>query len=200
MHRVLTTIATIFVLTTLTTAAVNAGDAAPDFTAIDSNGKTEKLSDYKGKWVVLEWTNSGCPFTRKHYSSGNMQNLQKQWTGKGVVWFSVLSSAPGKEGYMTAADENAYLRDKGAAPTAALMDPKGDLGHLYGAKATPHMFVINPKGEVVYAGAIDDRPSTDRGDISGATNYVSSALKEAMSGKNVSTPNTEAYGCSVKYE
>jgi AhpC/TSA family len=200
MHRVLTTIATIFVLTTLTTAAVNAGDAAPDFTAIDSNGKTEKLSDYKGKWVVLEWTNSGCPFTRKHYSSGNMQNLQKQWTGKGVVWFSVLSSAPGKEGYMTAADENAYLRDKGAAPTAALMDPKGDLGHLYGAKATPHMFVINPKGEVVYAGAIDDRPSTDRGDISGATNYVSSALKEAMSGKKVSTPNTEAYGCSVKYE
>src|SRR4051794_26722153 len=151
MHRVLTTIATIFVLTTLTTAAVNAGDAAPDFTAIDSNGKAEKLSDYKGKWVVLEWTNSGCPFTRKHYSSGNMQNLQKQWTGKGVVWFSVLSSAPGKEGYMTAADENAYLRDKGAAPTAALMDPKGDLGHLYGAKATPHMFVINPKGEVVYA-------------------------------------------------
>jgi hypothetical protein len=200
MHRVLTTIATIFVLTTLTTAAVNAGDAAPDFIAIDSNGKTEKLSDYKGKWVVLEWTNSGCPFTRKHYSSGNMQNLQKQWTGKGVVWFSVLSSAPGKEGYMTAADENAYLRDKGAAPTAALMDPKGDLGHLYGAKATPHMFVINPKGEVVYAGAIDDRPSTDRGDISGATNYVSSALKEAMSGKKVSTPNTEAYGCSVKYE
>jgi peroxiredoxin len=200
MHRVLTTIATIFVLTTLTTAAVNAGDAAPDFTAIDSNGETQKLSDYKGKWIVLEWTNSGCPFTRKHYSSGNMQNLQKQWTGKGVVWFSVLSSAPGKEGYMTAADENAYLRDKGAAPTAALMDPKGDLGHLYGAKATPHMFVINPKGEVVYAGAIDDRPSTDRGDISGATNYVSSALKEAMSGKNVSTPNTEAYGCSVKYE
>jgi len=181
-------------------AAPKAGDVAPDFTATDSNGKAHKLSDYKGKFVVLEWTNSGCPFTRKHYLSGNMQNLQKQWTAKGVVWLTVLSSAPGKEGYMTAEQENSYLKDKNAAPTAALMDPAGNLGHLYGAKATPHMFVIDPKGKIVYNGAIDDHPSSDQGDIPGAKNYVSTALGEAMSGKAVTTASTEAYGCSVKYQ
>jgi len=181
-------------------AAPKAGDVAPDFTATDSNGKAHKLSDYKGKFVVLEWTNSGCPFTRKHYLSGNMQNLQKQWTAKGVVWLTVLSSAPGKEGYMTAEQENSYLKDKNATPTAALMDPAGNLGHLYGAKATPHMFVIDPKGKIVYNGAIDDHPSSDQGDIPGAKNFVSTALGEAMSGKAVTTASTEAYGCSVKYQ
>lgn len=184
----------------LAVAAPHAGEAAPDFTATDSNGKTHKLSDYKGKFVVLEWTNSGCPFTKKHYASGNMQNLQKQWTSKGVVWLTVLSSAPGKEGYKTPEEENAYVRDKGAAPTAVLMDPSGSLGHLYGAKTTPHMFVIDPKGKLVYNGAIDDKPSTDREDINGARNYVSTALTEAMGGRPVTTASTEAYGCSVKYQ
>ena len=194
----------IFLMTTCASlfsfAAPHAGEAAPEFSAVDSNGQTHKLSDYRGKFVVLEWTNSGCPFTRKHYSSGNMQNLQKQWTSKGVVWLTVLSSAPGKEGYMTAEQENAYLKEKGAAPTAALMDPNGELGHLYGAKATPHMYVVDPKGKLIYAGAIDDKPSTDKSDIQGARNYVSAALTEAMSGKPVTTTSTEAYGCSVKYQ
>jgi peroxiredoxin len=190
----------VLVLAAFAAAAPRAGDPAPDFTATDSNGTTHNLSQYKGKFVVLEWTNSGCPFTKKHYASGNMQNLQKQWTRKGVVWLTVLSSAPGKEGYKTPEEENAYVREKGAAPTAVLMDANGSLGHLYGAKTTPHMFVIDPKGNIVYNGAIDDRPTTDRGDIDGARNYVSAALSEAISGKAVSTASTEAYGCSVKYQ
>ena len=181
-------------------AAPRAGEAAPEFTANDSNGKTHKLSDYKGKFVVLEWTNSGCPFTKKHYNSGNMQNLQKQWTSKGVVWLTVISSAPGKEGYMTPEQENAYVREKGAAPTAVLMDPNGNLGHLYGAKTTPHIFIVDPTGKLIYNGAIDDKPTTDRSDIDGAKNYVSTALTEAMGGRPVTTARTEAYGCSVKYQ
>jgi len=185
---------------TLAIAAPKAGDQAPDFTGTDTNGKTHKLSDYKGKYVVLEWTNSGCPFTRKHYNSGNMQKLQKEWTAKGVTWLTVLSSAPGKEGYMTAADENTYLRDKNSTPTAAILDPDGTIGHLYAAKTTPHMFVIDPQGKVVYAGAIDDKPSTDPGDIAHSKNYISSALTEALSGKPVSVSNTTPYGCSVKYQ
>jgi peroxiredoxin len=180
-------------------AAPKNGDQAPGFTATDSNGTAHNLADFKGKYVVLEWTNSGCPFTVKHYASGNMQKLQKQWTSKGVVWLSVLSSAPGEQGYKTAAEENAYLKDSNASPTAVLMDPKGDLGHLFGAKTTPHMFVIDPSGKVIYAGAIDDKPTTDKGDIADAKNYVSAALNEALSGKPVTTPSTQAYGCSVKY-
>jgi len=175
------------------------GQAAPDFTATASNGRSYHLSDYKGKFVVLEWHNNGCPYTRKHYESGNMQRLQKEWTARGVVWFTVISSAPGTQGYMTAAEENAYLAKMGAAPTAALLDPSGQLGHLYGAKTTPHMFIINPQGELIYDGAIDDRATTDLSDVNGATNYVSVALQEAMSGKPVSTPTTRPYGCSVKY-
>jgi len=199
MKRRLSVSLAILMSALMAAAAPKAGDSAPDFTSTDSSGKTHKLSDFKGKFVVLEWTNSNCPFTKKHYASGNMQNLQKQWTSKGVVWLTVLSSAPGKEGYKTADEENAYVRDKGAAPTAVLMDPSGNLGHLYGAKTTPHMFIIDPTGKLVYNGAIDDRPTTDRDDINGAKNYVAAALSEAMSGKPVSTANTEAYGCSVKY-
>jgi peroxiredoxin len=199
LKTALTSLATILLAATLAFAAPKAGDQAPDFTGTDSNGKSHKLSDYKGKWVVLEWTNSGCPFTRKHYNSGNMQKLQKEWTAKGVAWLSILSSAPGKEGYMTAADENAYLQQKNATPTAALLDPDGAIGHLYGAKTTPHMFVIDPNGKLVYAGAIDDKPSTDQDDIPKSRNYVSAALTEALSGKPVSVPNTTPYGCSVKY-
>jgi len=186
-------------LAILSLAAPRAGDQAPAFTATDSNGKTHNLSDFNGKFVILEWTNSGCPFTRKHYGSGNMQKLQKEWTSKGVVWLTVLSSAPGKEGYKTASEENAYVKQVNASPTAVLMDPSGDLGHLYGAKATPHMFVIDPSGKLVYAGAIDDKPSTNSGDIPKSKNYLNVALSEAMAGKPVTTASTQPYGCSVKY-
>jgi hypothetical protein len=179
--------------------SLRVGAVAPEFSATDSNGKTEALDAFRGKYVVLEWHNQGCPYTRKHYVSGNMQALQKEWTSKGVVWFTVISSAPGEQGYVTANQENAYLREMRAVPTAALLDPDGKLGHLYNAKTTPQMFVIDPKGALIYAGAIDDRPTPDPDDIHGAKNYVSDALTEAMAGQPVATPSTRSYGCSVKY-
>ncbi len=179
--------------------AARVGEPAPDFTATDSNGQVHHLSDYRGKFVVLEWTNRGCPYTRKHYDSGNMQRLQREWTAKGVIWLTVLSSASGKQGYMTAAEENAYLKQENAHPTAALLDPTGALGHLYDAKTSPQMYVINPQGTLIYDGAIDDRPTTDVADIQGAKNYLTLALEEATAGKSVSTPATRPYGCSVKY-
>src|SRR5215471_12169501 len=183
-----------------TALAAKVGDPAPDFTATDSNGKSHHLADYKGKYVVLEWHNQGCPFTRKHYESGNMQRLQKEWTGKGVVWLTVISSAPGTQGYVTPTQENDYLKTMKAAPTAVLMDPGGSLGHLYAAKTTPHMFVIDPNGTLIYNGAIDDHPTSDQGDIASSKNYVSLALTQAMGGKPVSDPATRPYGCSVKYK
>ena len=179
--------------------AAKVGESAPDFTATDSNGSSHTLSAYRGKFVVLEWHNQGCPYTRKHYDSGNMQRLQKQGTSQGVVWLTVISSAPGRQGYVTAAEENAYAKRMNAAPTAVLLDANGNLGHLYGAKTTPHMFIIDPKGTLIYNGAIDDKPSTDPADIAGATNYVSAALSQATAGRPVSTPATAPYGCSVKY-
>jgi alkyl hydroperoxide reductase subunit AhpC len=179
--------------------AARVGEAAPNFTATDTNGQTHKLSDYAGKYVVLEWHNRGCPYTQKHYNSGNMERLQREWTGRGVIWLTVISSAPGKQGYVTAEEENAYVKQVSAAPTAVLLDPTGQLGHLYDAKTTPHMFIINPQGTLIYNGAIDDRPTTDLSDITGAKNYVSEALEEAMAGKSVSIPTTRPYGCSVKY-
>ena len=172
---------------------------APDFTATDSQGQTHSLDQYHGKYVVLEWHNQGCPFTRKHYESGNMQTLQKEWTAKGVVWFTVISSAPGAQGYVTPAQENDYLAKMHAAPTAALLDPDGKLGRLYNAKTTPDMFIIDPQGKLIYAGAIDNRPTPDVEDIKGADNFVSDALSSAMAGKPVAMPYTRAYGCSVKY-
>lgn len=180
-------------------AAAKAGDAAPGFTATASNGKTVRLADYRGKFVVLEWHNNGCPYVGKHYNSGNMQRLQKQWTSQGVVWLTILSSAPGKQGYVTASEENDYLAKEHAAPTAALLDPTGEIGHLYDAKTSPQMVVINPQGVVIYSGAIDDKPTTDLQDVQGATNYVSLALEQAMAGRPVQTPATRPYGCSVKY-
>jgi peroxiredoxin len=180
--------------------AVKVGDPAPDFTGTDSHGQTHKLSEYRGKYVVLEWTNNGCPFTRKHYTSGNMQNLQKQWTAKGVVWLTVLSSAPGEQGYMTASAENAYLQKVNADPTAALLDPTGAIGHEYDAKTTPDMYVIDPSGKLIYAGAIDDHATTDPSDIPNSKNYVSQALTEAMAGQQVAITYTRPYGCSVKYQ
>jgi hypothetical protein len=180
-------------------AAAKVGDSAPDFTATASNGKTFRLADYRGKYVVLEWHNNGCPYVGKHYRSGNMQRLQKEWTAKGVVWFTILSSAPGQQGYVTAGEENSYLAKMQAAPTAALLDPSGDIGHLYDAKTSPQMVVINPQGVVIYDGAIDDKPTTDLSDVPGATNYVSLALEQSMAGKQVQTSATRPYGCSVKY-
>jgi len=180
-------------------AQVKVGAAAPAFMGTDSNGKTESLDQFKGKYVVLEWHNQGCPYTAKHYTSGNMQSLQKEWTAKGVTWFTVISSAPGQQGYMTASAENAYVKKVGAEPTAVLLDPQGKIGHLYDAKTTPQMVVIDPAGKVIYDGAIDDRPTPDVNDIKGAKNYVSDALMAAMAGKPVATPYTRPYGCSVKY-
>ena len=180
-------------------AAAKVGEMAPDFSVVDSNGKMHKLSDYKGKFVVLEWHNQGCPYVRKHYGSGNMQKLQKEWTSKGVVWLTIISSAPGKQGFVSAQEENAYLKQSGASPTAALLDPSGEVGKLYAAKTTPHMFVIDPKGTMVYNGAIDDKPTSDPNDLNGASNYVMTALSEVTSGKPVTTSTTKPYGCTVKY-
>ncbi len=179
--------------------AVRAGESAPDFKGTDSNGKTQTLLQYRGKYVVLEWANQGCPYERKHYESGNMESLQREWTGKGVIWLSIISSAPGQQGYVSPAEENEYLRHMKASPTAAVLDPTGEIGRLYGAKTTPHMFVIDPQGKLIYEGAIDDKPSPDPATLKGAHNFVSKALEEAMAGKPVATPVTRSYGCSVKY-
>jgi len=180
-------------------SAAKVGEAAPEFTTTASDGKSYRLADYRGKYVVLEWHNNGCPYVGKHYKSGNMQRLQKEWTGRGVAWFTILSSAPGQQGYVTASEENEYVRKMQAAPTAALLDPTGQVGHLYEAKTSPQMIVINPQGVVIYDGAIDDKPTTDLEDVPGATNYVSLALEQAMAGKQVATTTTRPYGCSVKY-
>ena len=194
------TVFTLLVLAShLTVSAAKIGQPAPDFTGSASNGKTFHLADYRGKFVVLEWHNNGCPYTQKHYKSGNMQNLQKQWTAKGVVWFTVISSAPGKQGYVNANEENNYLAKMGASPTAVLLDSSGTIGHLYDAKTTPQMIVINPQGVMVYDGAIDNRPTDDVKDISGATNYVNLALEQSLAGKPVEIAATRPYGCSVKY-
>ena len=176
-----------------------AGQPAPEFTVTDTTGAPRSLSALKGTFVVLEWFNNQCPFVRKHYDSGSMQRLQEAYTSKGVVWLTVVSSAPGKQGAVSAEEANDIIRQRGAHQTAMLLDPTGELGQRYGAKTTPSLFVIDPEGTVIYAGAIDDRPSTDPADLAGATNYVAQALDEAMAGRPVSVPETTSYGCSVKY-
>jgi peroxiredoxin len=176
------------------------GSAAPDFSANDSKGKTQSLSQYKGKYVVLEWFNPECPFVKKHYGPGNMQKLQEEYTGKGVVWLSVDSSAPGKEGSLTPEQAEKKLSEWKGKQTALLLDSDGKVGQSYGAKNTPHMFVINPEGKIVYEGAIDSKASPNPNDIPTATNYVKAALDESLAGKPVSTANTKPYGCSVKYK
>ena len=180
-------------------AEVTTGAAAPDFTLTDTSGTSHKLSDFKGKTVVLEWVNHGCPFVVKHYSPGNMQGLQAESTGKGVVWLSICSSAEGKQGYYTAEGWQKLNAEKGGKATAILLDPEGTVGKLYGAKTTPHMYVINAECTLVYQGAMDDKPSTDSDDIPGAKNYVKAALDEVLAGKPVTTGQTKPYGCSVKY-
>ena len=199
MKQLRTSVLTVLALVAIAAFAVKVGDQAPDFTGTDSHGQTHRLADYKGKFVVLEWHNNGCPVTKKHYDSGNMQRLQKEWTDKGVVWFTVISSAAGTQGYVTAEQENAYMQKMHAVPTAALLDSNGQIGHLYEAKTTPHMFIINPQGQVIYNGAIDDKSTSDPSDINGAKNYVSEALQEAKAGQPVAIATTRPYGCSVKY-
>jgi peroxiredoxin len=192
-----TALAAILLLTASARALPELGKPAPDFTVNDQNGKPVKLSDAKGKIVVLEWYNKGCPFVKKHYGSGNMPALQKKYGKKGVVWYSIISSKEGKEGYLTQTE--AKLELKGMGAKALLLDPKGDVGRLYQAKTTPHMFVIGKKGELLYMGGIDDTPSADPADIPKSKNYVAAALDETLAGKTVSTSSSRPYGCSVKY-
>jgi len=189
----------LFATMAIANAEVSIGQPAPDFTLTDCSGKKVSLSDYKGKVVVLEWVNHGCSFVVKHYGAGNMQKLQADATAKGVVWLSICSSAPSKQGHMTGGDASKACAEKKTASTAYLLDESGEVGKKYGAKRTPEMYVIDANGVLVYHGAIDDKKSTNPGDIAGSKNYVAAALDEVLAGKPVSTPKTEAYGCSVKY-
>lgn len=175
------------------------GKTAPDFTLQDTNGKAHQLSKLRGKFVVLEWFNDGCPFVKKHYTSNNMQKLQRDFTGKGVVWYTINSSAAGKQGSHTSAEYNKILAEWKAEPTALLLDADGKVGHLYNAKTTPDMYVVDKTGKLIYAGAIDDTPSIDAADIPKSKNYVREALDQALSGKEVKVATTKSYGCSVKY-
>lgn len=181
-------------------AAAQVGKPAPNFKLTDSNGKEHSLADYKGKLVVLEWTNFDCPFVKKHYGAGNMQKLQNTYRKKGVVWLSINSSAVGRQGNYPPARINELIKLNKANPDAYLVDADGKVGHAYGATATPGMFVIDKEGILIYSGAIDDIPSADEVDIGKAKNYVASALDAAMAGKKVATSCTSAYGCSVKYQ
>jgi peroxiredoxin len=183
----------------LSLAETEVGKTAPNFSLPDTNGKTHSLADLKGKYVVLEWYQPDCPFVRKHYRSGNMQALQKEYTAKGVTWLSIDSSAPGEEGNYPASKLNEISAQDSAARTALLLDPSGEVGRLYGAKTTPDMYVIDPSGSLVYKGAIDNKRSTDLADVKTATNYVKVALEAVMAGKTVATTATQPYGCSVKY-
>jgi peroxiredoxin len=180
-------------------AETEVGKTAPNFSLPDTSGKKLSLANFKGKYVVLEWYNPDCPFVGKHYKSGNMQGLQKEFTSKGVVWISIDSSAPGEQGSYPPEKLNEISARDGAARTALLVDPDGRVGRLYGAKTTPDMYVINPDGILVYKGAIDNMRSTDLADVKTATNYVRAALQETMAGKPVTTADTRPYGCSVKY-
>ncbi|WP_309398512.1 thioredoxin family protein [Cerasicoccus maritimus] len=192
--------ASVFTLALTASAKVDVGQTAPDFTLPAANGKEVSLADYKGKWVVLEWTNYGCPFVKKFYDgSTKMTELQKEWTGKDVVWLSVCSSAPGKQGHMDPAKAQATNSEKGWSGSAYLVDDTGKVGKEYGATNTPQMYVINPEGKIVYMGAIDSKPSANPKDAASADNYVDLALTAAMEGKEITTPKSKPYGCSVKY-
>jgi hypothetical protein len=180
-------------------AAVQTGRPAPDFTATDTKGTKHTLAAYRGKIVVLEWTNHECPYTGKHYATGNMQALQADATAAGVIWLTVVSSRPGEQGYVEAAQADRLTESRKAHPTAVLLDPSGRLGHLYDARTTPHMFVIDAAGALVYIGAIDDRPTANPASVKGARNYVREALDAVAAGRPVAVAATRPYGCSVKY-
>ncbi len=174
--------------------------AVPNFRAFDMHGKVVDLSQYRGKTVVLEWNNPGCPFVQKHYNSGNMQKTQAAAVAQGAVWLTINSGAPGKQGYMTGPEAQKFVTGQEAKPTAYLLDPKGLVGKGYGAKTTPHMYIIDGNGRLVYKGGIDDRATADAADIAKARNHVLAALGELKAGKPVSVAETRPYGCSVKYE
>ena len=180
-------------------ASAEIGKPAPGFTAVDSNGKRHSLADYKGKTVVLEWTNAECPFVKKHYGSGNMQALQKSATKGGAVWLTVNSGAPGKQGNVDGKAANTLIKMNQAAPTAYLLDSDGAIGRAYGAKTTPHMYVIDASGKLVYMGGIDDTPTADPADIKTAKNYVRAALADVSAKRPVQVATSKPYGCSVKY-
>jgi peroxiredoxin len=198
-HIILSVVILIFFSLALIQAA-DLDKSAPDFALKDFNGKDYKLSDFKGKYVVLEWVNFGCPFVKKHYNSGNMQALQKKYIEKEVIWLSICSSAEGKQGYYSAKELAKVTKEHGVNSTAYLLDESGEVGKLYDAKTTPHMYIINPEGNLIYAGAIDDKRSTDVKDVKTAKNYISSVLDDCLAGKKVESKATTPYGCSVKYK
>jgi len=187
------------VLTASAFAAPSVGEPAPAFTGMTSSGEEISLSQFAGQKVVLEWTNHKCPYVVKHYDTGNMQAMQKEMAGEGVVWISVISSAPGKQGHVSAEEANALSTSRGAEPAYVLLDESGDIGRAYEAKTTPHMFLIDTDGTLRYMGAIDDKPTTRKSSVEGAKNYVRQAFAEVKAGQDVSEPSTKPYGCSVKY-
>ena len=180
-------------------AAPRVGEPAPDFEGVDTQGEVHRLADYHGKIVILEWTNHDCPFVRKHYGAGNMQDQQREAAAQGIVWLSVISSAPGKQGHVSPEEADALTRNRDAQPHAVILDPEGKIGHSYAAKTTPHMFIIDADGTLVYMGGIDSISSANPDDIPRATQYVRVALQEMAAGKPVSSTVTKPYGCSVKY-
>ena len=180
-------------------ATATVGQAAPAFSAVDASGKPVSLADFKGKTVVLEWVNPGCPFVQKHYNAANMQGTQKDAAAKGVVWLTINSTSTDAGDYLPPAEMAKWMQTQKAANSAMLMDADGKVGRAYGARTTPHMYIVDPAGKLVYAGGIDDKPSTNVADIPRATNYVKAALNESLAGKAVSQANTRPYGCSIKY-
>ena len=199
MHRLLCTVLLAALSSVPAVAAVAVGSAAPDFTLADSNGKSETLARYRGKTVVLEWSNPGCPFVQKHYRSGNIPRQQAAATKDDVVWLTINSGAAGKQGHLDGAGANAFVAQYKAAPSAYLLDGDGTVGKLYGARTTPHLYVIDAQGVLRYMGGIDSIASTDEEDLAKATQYVPQALAELKAGKPVSVPTSQPYGCGVKY-
>lgn len=181
-------------------AKISVDSAAPDFSLVNETGDTVTLSDHKGKYVILEWTNHLCPYVQKHYGSDNMQGLQGEYTDQDVVWLSIISSAPGKQGYVSAQESMALTEERGASPSHVLFDPEGSVGKMYSAKTTPHMYIIDPEGILRYAGAIDSIKSANPADIVKADNYVDLSMSALMAGKQVANKLTPPYGCSVKYK
>jgi peroxiredoxin len=199
MKHMLTAFTALAVIAAPVSAAPVVGKPAPNFKLADVNGKAVTLSQFRGKTVVLEWNNPGCPFVQKHYNSGNMQKAQAAAARDGVVWLTINSGAPGKQGHMSGAEAKAFVAKAGAKPTAYLLDPRGVVGKAYEAKTTPHMYVVNKAGTLVYVGGIDDKPTKNAADIKGARNHVLAALSELKAGKAVSVKTSRPYGCAVKY-
>jgi peroxiredoxin len=200
MKQMLTAFTALAVIAAPATAAPVVGKPAPNFKLADANGKAVTLSDFRGKTVVLEWNNPGCPFVKKHYSSGNMQKAQAAAAKDGVVWLTINSGAPGKQGHMNGAEAKAFVAASGARPAAYLLDPNGVVGKAYEAKTTPHMYIVNKAGTLVYAGGIDDKPTPNPADVNSARNHVLAALGELKAGKPVSMATSRPYGCAVKYK